>query len=113
MRYLVSGHNDNSTFDVCVNKLPVKPPPDTSHVTKQSLCALADSHAMFVATKELSRTIDVTPNDQVAWIGLFIFVDSVQSSQHCKRKKKEKLKICFNKTKKMKKDVSFLSKISF
>lgn len=85
-RYLVSGHNDSSTLDDCVNRLPISPPPDTSHVTKQSLGEFCDSQAIFADTNEFSRTIDVTPSDHVANIDLLILVDTVQSSQHCKVK---------------------------
>lgn len=49
---------------------------------------------MVVDTRELSRTIEVTPNDHVGNIDLFIVVDAVQSSQHCKIiKKREKNKL--------------------
>lgn len=85
IRYLVSGHNDNSTFDDCVKRFPIRPPPDTSHVTKQSLGVLDAVHAMFVDTNELSRTIDWTDNDHVSNIDLFMFVEVVHSSQHCKK----------------------------
>lgn len=60
------------------------PPPDTSQVTKQSAAAADDFHAIFVATNELSRTIDVTSNAHVSNIDLFILVDAEHSSQHCK-----------------------------
>lgn len=83
-RYFVSGHKDNSTFDDCVNRLPIKPPPLTSHVTKQSLGDFDAAHAIFVDTNELSRTIDCTANDHVSSIDLFMLVDAVHSSQHCK-----------------------------
>lgn len=89
-RYFVSGHNDNSTFDDCVNRFPMSPPPDTSHVTKQSAAAADDFHAMFVATNELSRTIDVTSNAHVSNMDLFILVDALHSSQHCKERERER-----------------------
>lgn len=62
----------------------MSPPPLTSHVTKQSAAAADDFHAILVATNELSRTIDVTSNAHVSNIDLFILVDAVHSSQHCK-----------------------------
>lgn len=93
-RYLVSGHSDSSTFDDCVNRLPINPPPDTSHVTRQSLGEFCDSHAMFADTSEFSRTIDVTPRDHVANIDLLMLVDTVQSSQHWNGENK-KLKIIY------------------
>lgn len=84
----MSGHNDSSTLDDCVNRLPISPPPDTSHVTKQSLGEFCDSHAIFADTNEFSRTIEVTASDHVANIDLLMLVDTVQSSQHCKWKRK-------------------------
>lgn len=63
----------------------MSPPPDTSHVTKQSLGEFCDSHAMFADTNEFSRTIDVTPSDHVASMDLLMLVDTVQSSQHCNK----------------------------
>lgn len=90
MRYLVSGHNDSSTFDDWVNRLPIRPPPDTSHVTKQSLGCRDRSHDTVVDTNELSRTIEVTPSVHVGIIDLLMVVDAEQSSQHCKKKIKKK-----------------------
>lgn len=65
----------------------MSPPPLTSHVTKQSLGEFVAVHAIFVDTNELSRTIDCTDNDQVSRMDLFMLVDDVHSSQHCKEKK--------------------------
>lgn len=96
MRYFVSGHNDSSTFDDWVRRLPIKPPPLTSQVTRQSLGEFVAVHAMFVDTNELSRTIDWTASDQVSKIDLFMLVDAVHSSQHCKEK--TKLKIIYQKS---------------
>lgn len=98
IRYFVSGHNDSSTLDDWVNRLPINPPPDTSHVTKQSLGDFVVVHAIFVDTNELSRTIDCTDNDHVSKMDLFMLVDAVHSSQHCKEKariKKDSLAIGF------------------
>lgn len=89
MRYLVSGHRDNSTFDDWVNRLPISPPPETSHVTKQSLGERDKSQDIVVDTNELSRTIEVTPNVHVGNIDLLMVVDAVQSSQHCNRNKRK------------------------
>lgn len=44
---------------------------------------------MFADTNEFSRTIEVTPSDQVASIDLLMLVDTVQSSQHCKERKEK------------------------
>lgn len=93
IRYLVSGHKDSSTFDDCVNRFPIKPPPLTSHVTKQSLGDFVAVHAMFVDTNELSRTIDWTDSDQVSKMDLFMLVDEVHSSQHCKKREKSHLSV--------------------
>lgn len=89
IRYFVSGHNESSTFDDWVKRLPINPPPDTSQVTKQSLGDFDAAQAMFVDTNELSRTIDCTDSDQVSKMDLFMLVDVVHSSQHCKKKQKE------------------------
>lgn len=66
MRYFVSGHKDNSTVADCVNKLPIKPPPDTSHVTKQSLGTAEGSHDIVADTNEFSRINDVTATPHVS-----------------------------------------------
>lgn len=54
------------------------------HVTKQSLGEFVAVHAIFVDTNELSRTIDCTDSDQVSRMDLFMLVEAVHSSQHCK-----------------------------
>lgn len=71
----------------------MSPPPLTSQVTKQSAADADDFHAMLVATSELSRTIDVTSNAHVSNIDLFILVDAVHSSQHCKWRGREREKM--------------------
>lgn len=86
MWYFVSGHKDSSTLDDWVNRLPIKPPPDTSQVTKQSRDSCEMFQAIVVDTKELSRSIDVTRNAREDSMGLFIVVDAEQSSQHYNRK---------------------------
>lgn len=91
MRYLVFGHSDSSTNDVDVSRLPIRPPPDTSHVTRQSLSAIgepgaSECQATLVATSEPSRTIEVTASGQVAPdTGRLTVVAVEQSSQHCGR----------------------------
>lgn len=59
-------------------------------MTKQSLGDFVAVQAMFVDTNELSRTIDWTDNDQVSKMDLFMLVDAVHSSQHCKNRKEKK-----------------------
>lgn len=57
-RYTVSGQRDNSTLDESVNKWPIRPPPETSHVTIQLLCKLCGSHAKCVDTRNSCSIID-------------------------------------------------------
>lgn len=61
-RYLVSGHRDNSTLAESVNKLPIKPPPKTSHVTRQLMSLFVGSQAKCVATRNSCLIIDAIRN---------------------------------------------------
>lgn len=63
-RYTVSGQRDNSTLDESVNKWPIRPPPETSHVTIQLLCKLCGSHAKYVDTRNSCSTIDAIRTGQ-------------------------------------------------
>lgn len=72
-RYLVSGHRDSCASGVSVNKLPMRPPPDTSHVTKHWLGTFIDVHVMSADVREPSRIIEwmfnlITSN----WVVLMI-----------------------------------------
>ncbi len=57
-RYLVSGQRDSWASGVSVNKLPIRPPPDTSHVTKHWLGTFVDVHVKSADVREPSRIIE-------------------------------------------------------
>lgn len=57
-RYSVSGQRDNCASGVSVNRLPMRPPPDTSQVTKHWLGTFVDVHVMSADVKEPSRIIE-------------------------------------------------------
>lgn len=82
MRYLESGHSVNCTSWVSVSKLPIKPPPATSQVTRHWLGTLVDFHKISADVSEPSRTIDrifslITSN----W-DLFTLMAGEQRVQH-------------------------------
>lgn len=76
MWYLESGHNDNCASRVSVNKLPIMPPPNTSHVTKH-WCWSGSFAYQEISTivSEPSRTIDCTDNSII--LDVLIGVDEV------------------------------------
>lgn len=90
MRYFVSGHNDSSTSGESVNRLPIKPPPDTSHVTKHWLGAFIaiEVHVMSADVSDPSRTIDtifnfITSNWDLFNLAADDVCDDEHDFQHC------------------------------
>lgn len=83
-RYFVSGQRDNSTLAESVNKLPIKPPPKTSHVTRQLISLFVGSHAKCVATRNSCLIIDAIRNCHWFW-SIACWCDDIvlHVSQHC------------------------------
>lgn len=99
-RYLVSGQRDSWASGVSVNKLPMRPPPDTSQVTKHWLGTLVDVHVISADVKEPSRTIEWMFNSiasKCVVVAFDAFKDDrwetveVQLFQHWKIKHKKKI----------------------
>lgn len=86
--YFVSGHNDNSTSDVSVKRLPIRPPPSTSHVTRQFIGGICLGHVISVVTRYPWRTIEITFNGHSSytmWLTSFVSGFDVHWFQHCKK----------------------------
>lgn len=85
-RYFVSGHSDNCTLNDSVKRLPIKPPPATSQVTKHCVGIVNGSQATSTKTKESCCSIETVCNDQVSRMLLLNLGGGglAHSSQHVK-----------------------------
>lgn len=101
-RYFVSGNSDSSTSGESVNRLPIKPPPETSHVTKHWLGTFFfidddddndELHVMSADVNDPSRIIEIIFNFITSNWDLFslTFDDDVWDDgdehdfQHCEK----------------------------
>lgn len=67
MWYFESGHRDNCASCVSVNKFPIIPPPNTSHVIKHWCWSGSFAYQTTSAiVREPSRTIDCTDNSIIS-----------------------------------------------
>lgn len=87
--YLVSGHRLSSIFAESVNRLPIKPPPKTSHVTRQLMSWSVGSQAKCVATRNSCLIIDAIRNCHWFW-AIACWCDDIvlHVSQHCNENQK-------------------------